>query len=477
MGGAPPQRDVTLTVRDETESPIPEPVPVTLTRQKTTTNQRRAKHKKSDTKQVQVDGGSARVSLPEGTWKAKASYDGNTAQDTAKVTRSGVSFVLEFPAITVGVEAVDRETGEPISGADLTITANGQTWTDETDRDGRWRQTVSRSTREVTVEIDHWRYEAESWTTNPRSKNTKSVQLRPLVGTLEASVTLDGRGVPDIPVEATHQRTGDRLNARTDREGRVTFRDVPIGEYHVEASLTDRPDEFSAGRAVARVRDGRRSEKDISIQFDYGLAPEAKRRLRSLEEQIDEIGAVSRRDSAIPNYYASVLQTALAAVEDVPDTGYPLLTAGIDPETVVDALLTAVEEATDTVERVMNSKRNVDLFSACSDFADTSVTWSGTVSIEHIAELSQKDIGEQRGLVLEDLEAVDDHISEAVGEVAEVSPAREMWEGIRTMARDNTGTSQVESAALIVVAQALLDAIEALFEQDQLRKRLERTVY
>jgi hypothetical protein len=52
-----------------------------------------------------------------------------------------------------------------------------------------------------------------------------------------------------------------------------------------------------------------------------------------------------------------------------------------------------------------------------------------------------------------------------------------MWEGVRTMVRDNTGASQLDSAALIIVAEALLDAVESLFDREPLRRRMERTVY
>jgi hypothetical protein len=162
---------------------------------------------------------------------------------------------------------------------------------------------------------------------------------------------------------------------------------------------------------------------------------------------------------------------------EVQNSGYPLLVAGVSPDEVVDAVLDAGEVAAETISDVMTSKRNVDLFSACSDLQSVSATWQGQLSVSRVTELATQDIGQQRGEILDQLETVDERISASVSDMAEVSPAREMWEAVRTMVRDNTGATQVESAALIAVAEALLDAIEGLFDDDDLRKRMERTVY
>ncbi|MFC7058522.1 hypothetical protein ACFQQG_10460 [Halovenus salina] len=62
-------------------------------------------------------------------------------------------------------------------------------------------------------------------------------------------------------------------------------------------------------------------------------------------------------------------------------------------------------------------------------------------------------------------------------ELAEVSPTREMWEGLRDLLRDQGGLDELEVAASIFVALLMLDAVESVFEHRELRKRLEQTVY
>ena len=52
-----------------------------------------------------------------------------------------------------------------------------------------------------------------------------------------------------------------------------------------------------------------------------------------------------------------------------------------------------------------------------------------------------------------------------------------MVESVTTMIRDQNTADQVESAAFVVVAEALLDAVGELFEHDPLRERMEQTVY
>ncbi|MBX0325234.1 carboxypeptidase-like regulatory domain-containing protein [Halomicroarcula sp. F13] len=427
---------------------------------------------------IDISDGVETIPLEEGTWTARAVQAGQEVKKERKVTRAQTELPLTFEGHQVAIEALDRDSGEPVDDADIIMTVDGDRRKGKTNQNGRWATTLPLSASSIEVEVDHNLYKAATWSASSvKGTTAETIELRPLVGSIKTAVTIDGEGVPGVPLTVTRQRDGQQFTDTTDNDGSVTLSNVGIGEYTIKPDLNSRPSQFSAGRTTVRVCDGETSRKQVAVQFDYDLSSTARERIRSLRGRADDIGTASRRDGAIQAYYASVLEASLDTVERIPESGYTLLTADIDPDEVVSALLDATEAATETVDDVMTSKRNVDLFSACSDLPSVTVSWRGQIDVDRVAALSEQDIGQQRGEVLDSLEAVDERISAAVSDVAEVSPAREMWEAVRTMVRDNTGATQVESAALITVAEALLDAIDGLFDDDRLRARMERTVY
>jgi hypothetical protein len=430
------------------------------------------------TQTVDISDGSAAVELEEGRWEAKAQFAGQFASDDTHIQAGGGRLDVTFDRPSASVTVLDRKTGEPIPDADVTVSVDGDQGTRRTSENGQWTGPLPVSASAFEVQVDHEQYESASWsTTDVTSGVSTTLELRPLVGSIHATVTLDGMGVPAIPVTVESQRTADSETKATTEDGSATLSDLPVGRYSIKPSLEEYPSQFSAEQASVTVRDGETARTKIAVAFDYQLTSAATDRVRSLRSRADDIGTVSRRDGAIPAYYASVVESIADTAAEVPNSGYPLLVAGVSPDEVVGAVLDAGEVAAETISDVMTSKRNVDLFSACSDLQSTSATWQGQLSVSRVAELATQDIGQQRGEILDQLETVDERISASVSDMAEVSPAREMWEAVRTMVRDNTGATQVQSAALIAVAEALLDAIDGLFDDDDLRRRMERTVY
>jgi len=457
----------TIRVHDSAGTPIREPMTVTVNEQMGT-----------KTRTVDISDGSATIELEEGRWEAKAKFAGQSASDNTHIQTNDGRLDIAFDRPTASVTVLDQDTGEPIPDADVTVSVDGGQGTGQTNKRGQWGETLPVSASAFEVQVDHEQYESASWSTTDTARGvSKTLELRPLVGSVHATVTLDGRGVPEIPVTVESQRTADSETKATTKDGSVTLSELPVGRYTIKPSLEEYSSQFSAEQASVTVRDGETARTKITVAFDYQLTSAATDQVRSLRSRADDIGAVSRRDGAIPAYYASVIESIADTAAEVPNSGYPLLVAGVSPDEVVDAVLDAGEVAAETISDVMTSKRNVDLFSACSDLQSVSATWQGQLSVARVTELATQDIGQQRGEILDQLETVDERISASVSDMAEVSPAREMWEAVRTMVRDNTGATQVQSAALIAVAEALLDAIDGLFDDDDLRRRMERTVY
>jgi len=465
----PPTYDTTVRLEDETGSLISGKTQVTLTRGQG------LEGSQTET----ITGGSATVPLRQGDWTAKATQNGQTVRAQTQVHRGGQRLTLQFSGRAVRLTVVDKETRAQIPDATLSVTVDGERQRHTPNQNGRWEETFPRSADSISVTVTHDRYEEVTISRSLQEDINGTVQLTPLKGTLVASVTVDGRGVGDIPVELTPTDTAlsDGFSDTTDASGEVTFEDVRIGTYRAAPSLTDKPTEFSADDVSVRISEGQRTRETLPVRFDYELTGDHRRRIRDLRDRASDIATVSRRDGAIPSFYASVLHELLDTTEAIPTQAQPLLVAGIAPDRVVEAMLSAVEKAADTVDDVMSSKRNVDLFAACTDLPSASVTWNGEASIERLLELSTQESGQQREGLTDQVEQAEDRIATERSDVAEISPAQEMLEAVRTMVRDSATLSQVDSAALVVAASALLDAIESLFDRTQLRERMERTVY
>ena len=467
-----------IQLRDATGTPIEREVDVTIEHQSSTA---------SNSQSISVSGGSETLSMRQGRVQATAIINGQQKRAKTSVGSTESRLTLRFDGQQVAVKTIDQSSSQdpnPIAGVDITAEviddSQKQSYRGQTDQRGQWRQQVPLSASEIEITADHNRYEKTTRTIaigNGRAQTT--IQMRQLVGEIHATVTIGDESVSAVPIIAIREETGDKAVLDPDASGSAVFKNAPIGSYTVKPDLSAYDEAFTESKQEIRVTDGDTERIELPISFDYRLPSGLSNRRRQLERRIDEIGSIERRDSAIPLYYASVLMEALRAVERLPSSGYQLLMAGGDvrPDAVAESLLDAIEMSADTVESVMTSKRNVDLFSACSNMTEVSITWRGSVDISRITSLAREDIGQQRSVVNEQIGEVDETVSSAVGEVAEVAPAREMVESVTTMIRDQNTADQVESAAFVVVAEALLDAVGELFEHDPLRERMEQTVY
>lgn len=469
--GEVPTYRTNIHVQDTTGASVEREVQITLTPDD-------ERNRGASKRTLTVTNGRGTVELRRGVWEGAVQVAGRSAYDQLLVSKSTNTLTLTLDAQRLSINVRDQQTDKPIEGAKVRATVGETTKTGRTNSDGSWKTIVPFSASETEVILDHDRYERTTWSGRvDRDTGTTAISLRPLTGSLTAPVTLSGQAVLDLPVTVTQVRTGNQNVQRTDENGTVSFEEIPIGEYTIEPDLSQLPSQFTGASAQVEIMDQERTERELTLDFDYTLPAREQERIETLRDRAGAVGRAPRRDEAIPAYYASVLEAALNAVESVPRAGNELLQTGLDPDELVSALLNATATALESVEEVMTSTRNVDLFAACADLPAAEVSWEGVISISRVTELAGTQIADQRGAIIDRLETVDDRVSQAVGDVAEVSPAREMWEAIRALIRDQTETTQTKSAALIAVAEALLDAVEELFDNDQLRERLNRTVY
>ena len=434
----------------------------------------------SDQRRITVTGGQGVVSLPKGTWEFDPGKRGKTVQEPIQRSTR-----VQIPVKPTGLAFRARSPeGDPVVGATVSFTVNGQERQLSTGDNGVTKSELPAGVTEIEVTIDHDRYEPVTRTLNTATggrigaKPNLDETLEPLTGGLETVVTLDGEDVPDVAVvaEPGPDVVGGTERTTTDRAGRAAFDDLPIGEYTVGVDLEGAAEEFVAPDSTVTVTEGETRTEGLPVRFDYRLGGGSTRRIEAVRSRLDATTSHPRSDMSIPAFYASVVEELLRTVERVPEEGTTFLAAGRSPEETVDALLAAAEAGVDAVDEAMSDKQNVDLFAACADMEPAGATWDGSFSLADLFELAELQPGKRRGRVAERLDTVNDRISDELRGLSEVGPARSAWEQTRDLASDRSREG-LEAAATTMLAEGLLEAIEALFERESLRERMTRTVF
>jgi hypothetical protein len=429
------------------------------------------------TEPLSVNGGTATGSLQPGTWQFVAETGETRVTKRHRVRQQGGSIRMEVPGTEVTVQVQTAE-GEPIQNADVAVESSSYNDTGSTGRQGSFTATLPTGVTTVDISAEHQLFEPSSQSLDASYEDTATLTLSPREGQLRVTASLGQDPVSGVSVTATRQGTPEvTVSGTTNDRGIVEFPNLLIGRYDLDVDLPVGSEAFTVAAGTAAVEEGRTDRQTVSIRFEYSLSQAHKRRVRKLRGELEDIAHSSRRDDAIQGYYASVLHAVLDEVERVPRSGHPFLEHNQEPDAVVTALLDATEEIAATMDSVLSSQRNVNLFSACSDLPGVNVDWRGNVDISILLRDATREVGQQRAEINTRLEQVDEQITSELRELAEVSPAREMWEGIRDVLRDQSGLDEIEVAASIFVALLVLDAIESVFERGELRKRLEQTVY
>lgn len=431
-----------------------------------------------NTESLSARNGQASGSLKPGKWVFSATVAGRQVEQERSVDQGQNSFRLEVPGNEVTVQ-VSTDDGQALGNAAVTVAGTDTKKRGSTDREGLYETRLPATTTNVEVSAEHDLYEPASESVGVgRGTEPVTLRLAPRVGNLTVKTSLGRDPVPDISVTVTRQeRPRKTESGTTGSRGTVEFTGLLIGRYDLDVDLPVTGPAFSVATESATVREGSTERRNVTISFEYTLSRQHKQRIRELRGELQDIARSSRRDDAIQRYYASVLHSVLDEVERIPQSGYAFLEHNQDPDAVVDAVLDATAETVETMAEVLSSQRNVNLFSACSDLPDANVEWRGNVDISSLLTDASRGVGRQRSDANAKLEDVDEQITAELRKLAEVSPAREMWEGIRDQLRDQSGLDEMEIAASIFVALLVLDAIESVFDHRELRKRLEQTVY
>jgi hypothetical protein len=422
--------------------------------------------------------GTADLSLPEGEackLVVKSESQGKT-RTIVDPSETQVSISIPPKTWTVSVES-DR--GSPLDGATVRAFGNEYQVERETNSAGQVTLEVPRSVREPELRVMADDYESEVVELSRRS-NPVDISLAPLTGDIEGVVRIDGAtpaGSVDVVLAAVdglaHERQRKNERRQSDENGRVTFEEMPVGTYELRVDV-NRGDAFSQSPVEVVVRPDRTVSETLRVDFEFELTPDQRARLNDLRGRVDRLSDTKRRDVAIPRYLGSAVAPALDAVSDFSDCGDRFVTLDAAPSATVDATLDAVDDALSAIESAMGTRDVLDLFSRCADLPDRNVTWQGGTTATEIVDAIK------RGADLDSLRLAVDRVRTRIDteDVASPMPAVATVDHVESaLVDDASQRDRTEMAVRAVVGQELLDAVERLYEDDELRERLEQSKF
>jgi len=331
----------------------------------------------------------------------------------------------------------------------------------------------------VTITTVHERYhESVSEFTVDRSV-TETIDLDSKTGELDLVTSIDGAraGEMDVTISPADDYLddicGSDVTVTSNPDG--TYRStVMVGRYRAEidppASVQGL---YRSSEVTFEVTEHDRTEVTIDAAFTWELSPAQRDRIDQIRRELDQIVGKSGIDLAIPNYYASVIETVLDAVEAFPEQGEQFVSVEAHPDEITDATLAAAGTAVDTVADTMSTKRNRDLFTACADMPDATVRWRGSFDLPTLVDRLEEDQMGVRRRYAARADSVSERIDSERGVVSEVAPARSMLEEVGIESRSD----HVDEVVATHVAIMLLDAVDELFDHPELTERLSRTVF
>ena len=421
-----------------------------------------------------VDGGVVTWTLNAEPYEFTASYNGTTVSETAEVLDERLT--LSFQPVSKRVSVID-ETGEPVQDATVTATFDGERIAERTDANGRASLTLPVTASEVEVSAEHERYEPDTRRVSDPNNLPSELRVVGKTGTLRVDTAIGG--APTDAVEVSLDTDDEWLRERLQESSPTDEGDnavgLPAGEYTLVGSVDGAP--FEDVRSRATVPEDDTATVTLDVPFEFQLSATQRESLEALRREADDLLPGGRLDSAVHSYYASVARSLADAVERVPQSGIRFAETGVAPEPVVDAMLSAGRGCVEGVDNAMNTKHNVDLFSACADMREVSEEWRADYDLDDLFELAAADRVSQRAELKSRLSEAESTVEEHRGEVNVISPAGDVLEELQAYERETRESYEVRNAAFVFAVAGFVESVTELFEHPRLLDRLNRTMY
>ncbi|MFD1645834.1 carboxypeptidase-like regulatory domain-containing protein [Haloarchaeobius litoreus] len=436
-----------------------------------------------------TDSGVVSMSLLPGGWQLTAAVGTQQRTDQLDVEDgrlTGEQAQLAFPRPGVRVTITDKQDGEPIPGARVAVEPDeGDDATARTGRNGRASVTLPYAASTATVRVEHPKYHTASNDCSLADDGPLelNVALGRKTGRLSVTAEVDGVATEGLPVSIApagddRYRVDERQGSRrTDGRGRVRASEVFVGDYVVGLDVAgSQSDLFRTRTTEVAIHEDEPTNVTVEASFEWTVPQATRDRVRRLRREVDGLSEQSGRDTAFPGYYGSVVSRLLDLVEALPQYGHLFATGEHRPDDVAEALLDAAEDGISRVNTAMTTKRNVDMFAACSDMASVDPRWDGDV-LTHEAYFDYVDADVDSDLTGR-IERTRSRIDDERGDLTEVEPATEMWEHARELFQETRREREpLAKAARALLVAGLLDAVEHGFDRRELRERMKRTVF
>ncbi|WP_324664315.1 hypothetical protein [Haloarcula sediminis] len=430
-----------------------------------------------------VRDGRAALQLSSGNWVVEATHGGySSSPETIRFGQlespDSLRLPIDLPEVSLTVRDPDRDA--PIPNASVRLDGDGQTLTKKTDSDGAVSFDPPSGAERVTITTVHDRYHESVSEFALDGSVTETIALDAKTGTLSFVTSIDGTrtGGMDITISPADDHLnklyGSDVNVTSEPDGTHRSSSIPVGRYR---AAIDPPASteglYRSSEVTFEVTEGDRTEVEMDAAFTWELSRAHRDRISQIRRDMDQITGKSGIDLAIPNYYASVIETVLDAVEAFPEQGDQLISAEAHPDEITEATLEAAGAAVETVADAMSTKRNRDLFTACADMPDATVRWQGGFDLPALVERLNEDQMAVRRSYAARADSVSDRIDAERGAVSETAPARSMLDEVGIESRGD----HVDEVVATHVAIMLLDAVDELFDHPELTERLSRTVF
>jgi len=421
-----------------------------------------------------VDGGVVTWTLDAEPYEFTASYNGATVTETADLLDDRLT--LSFQPVSKRVSVID-ETGEPVRDATVTATFDGERVTERTNENGQVSLTLPMTASGVEVTAEHERYEPDTRQVSDPENVPSELRVVGKTGTLRVETAIGGEPTDevDMNLDTNDEWLKERLreSSPTDRGDNAVG--LPAGEYTLVGSVDGGP--FEDVRSRVTVPEDDTAAVTLDVPFEFELSATQRESLEALRRDADDLLPGGRLDSAVHSYYASVARSLGDAVERVPESGVRFAETGVDPDPVVDAMLSAGRGCVEGVDNAMNTKHNVDLFSACSDMREVSEEWRADYDLDDFFELAAADRVSQRAELKSRLSEAESTVEDHRGEVNVISPASDVLEELRAYEGDTRESDEVRNAAFVFAVAGFVESVSELFEHPRLLDRLNRTMY
>lgn len=421
-----------------------------------------------------VEGGVVTWTLDAEPYEFTASYNGASVTETAELLDERLT--LSFQPVSKRVSVVD-ETGEPVRDATVTATFDGERVTERTDENGQVSLTLPMTASGVEVTAEHERYEPDTRQVSDPDNVPSELRVVGKTGTLRVETAIGGEPTDEVNVslDTDDEWLKERLreSSPTDRGGDAVG--LPAGEYTLVGSVDAEP--FEDVRSRVTVPEDDTATVSLDVPFVFELSATQRESLEALRREADDLLPGGRLDSAVHGYYASVARSLGDAAERVPESGVRFAETGVDPAPVVDAMLAAGRGCVEGVDNAMNTKHNVDLFSACADMREVSEEWRADYDLDDLFELAAADRVSQRAELKSRLSEAESTVEDHRGEVNVISPASDVLEELQAYEGDTRESDEVRNAAFVFAVAGFVDAVTELFEHPRLLDRLNRTMY